>query len=199
MNREYRAYRRLYYFLRVLLFPFYRIKNIGRDNIPEGAVMFCADHSSNLDPILMSMAMGMKYHPHYMAKIELFKIPVLSAVIRAIGTISVDRSRSDIASIKTAMRYLKAGEKVAIFPEGKRVMSDDDGDAKRGAVQIADQMSVPVVPIYIPRNIKPFRRYTIVIGKPYLVNPDRIKLTKADYDRLAAELMSKIAALRILE
>ena len=196
MNREYRAYRRLHHFLSFILYPFFYIKNIGRENIPEGPALFCANHSSNFDPIFMAIAVGIKHHPHYMAKIELFRIPVLSSVLKAIGTFPVDRSRNDINAIKTALKYLKTGEKVGIFPEGTRFRSDQEGEAKRGAVKMADQMSVPVIPVYIPRNKKPFHRYTIIIGKPYLVNPERRKLSNTDYDTIADELMVKITALK---
>jgi len=181
---EYRAYRKLYRFFQIVLFPVFKWRCVGRQNIPAGPVMFCANHSSNFDPILISLAMGIEIHPHYMAKIELFRVPIVKRVLAAIGAFPVDRGRNDIASIKTAMKYLKAGEKVAIFPEGHR-LNDDGGEAKRGAVRIADQMSVPVVPVYIPRNKKWFHTYTIVVGAPYLVN-----------DVLAAELMEKITALK---
>jgi 1-acyl-sn-glycerol-3-phosphate acyltransferase len=194
--REYRAYKRLYRFLRTVLFLFIRIRYTGRENLPEGAAMLCANHSSNLDPIVMSMGMSMKIHPHYMAKVELFKIPLLAQVLRAIGTITVNRQQKDIAAIKTAMKYLKAGEKVGIFPEGTRVRTDDGGDAKRGAVQIADQMSAPVVPIYITRKKRVFGVCRIVIGKPYFVNPERRKLSAGDYQLLADGLMEKIMALQ---
>lgn len=199
MNREYRAYRRLHNFLSFILFPFFRIKSVGRENIPKGPALFCANHSSNFDPILMSIAIGIQHHPHYMAKIELFRIPVVSSVLKAIGSFPVDRSRNDINAIKTALKYLKAGEKVGIFPEGTRFRSDHESEAKRGAVKMADQMSVPVIPVYIPRNKKPFHRYTIVIGTPYLVNPERKKLTNADYDTIADTLMVKIAELKKAE
>jgi 1-acyl-sn-glycerol-3-phosphate acyltransferase len=194
MNREYRAFRKLYRFFQIVLFPVFKIKGVGAGNVSAGPAIFCANHSSNFDPIVMCMAIGIGIHPHFMAKIELFRIPVVSSVLRAIGTFPVDRSRSDIGAVKTAMKYLKAGEKVAIFPEGRRVMNED-GDAKRGAVQIADQMSAPVIPVYIPRNKKPFHRYTIVVGAPYFVNPERKKLSRADYDALASSLMDRIAAL----
>lgn len=198
MNREYRAFRRLYRFFQVVFFPFFKLVGVGIENIPPGPAVFCANHSSNLDPILICLALGIDVHLHYMAKAELFRIPVVASVIRAIGAFPVDRGIRDIGAVKTAMRYLKAGEKVAIFPEGTRVKTDD-AEAKRGAVQIADHMSVPVIPVYIPRNKKLFHRYNIVVGKPYLVNPDRRKLSRADYDRLAEELMEKIKALKSLE
>lgn len=195
-TKQYRAYRRLFHFFRIVLFPFIRIRAAGLDKIPAGSAMLCANHSSNLDPIIMSLAMGIDIHPHYMAKVELFKIPVVSAVIRAIGTISVNRGTRDIAAIKSAIRYLKAGEKVGIFPEGTRVKTDGGKKAKTGAVQIADQMSVPIVPIYISRKKPVFGVCRVIIGAPYLVNPDRRKMTPEDYERLTGEMMDKITALQ---
>lgn len=198
MKQDFRAFRRLYYFLRIVLFPFYRLKYIGRDNIPQGPAVFCSNHSSNLDPIFQAMAAGIGTHLHFMAKAELFRIPVLSSVLRSIGSFPVERGHNDTGAIKTALRYLKSGEKVSIFPEGTRFKSDEAGKAKSGAVRIADQMSVPVVPVYIPRNKKMFHTYTIVFGAPYLVNQDKLKLSYADYSALAEELMTKISALKML-
>ena len=192
MNNEYRAYRRVFRFLQTVLFPFYRIRCVGGSNVPKGPALLCANHSSNLDPILLSMAVGIEIHPHYMAKMELFRLPVVAGALRAIGTIPVDRGNRDIAAIKSAMKYLKVGEKVGIFPEGHRFTSEEGGAAKRGAVQIADQMTAPIVPVFIPRNKKAFHTYTIVIGMPYLVNPEKKKLTHDEFERLSSELMNKI-------
>lgn len=196
MKRDFKAYRRLYYFLRAVLFPFYRLKLIGRENVPDGPAVFCANHSSNLDPVFMAFAAGINTHLHFMGKIELFRTPVLSSVYKSIGSFSVDRGHGDVGAIKTAMMYLKAGEKVGIFPEGARVRTDEKGAAKRGAVRIADQMSVPIVPVYIPRNKIIFHSYTLVIGKPYFVNPEHKKLSLTDYSAAAETLMARISALR---
>jgi 1-acyl-sn-glycerol-3-phosphate acyltransferase len=57
-------------------------------------------------------------------------------------------------------------------------------------------MSVPIVPVYVPRNKKLFHAYTIVIGVPYMVNPERKKLSQMDYSTAADELMGKINALK---
>lgn len=196
MNKECRAYRRLYYFLRVILFPFFRVKYIGRENIQPGAAVFCANHSSNLDPIFQAIASGIDTHLHFMAKAELFRIPLLSRVLRSIGSFPVERGQNDTGAIKTSLRYLKSGEKISIFPEGTRFRTDETGNVKSGALRIADQMSVPVVPVYIPRNKGMFRSCTIVIGTPYLVNPEKTKLSFDDYKTLAEELMMKISALK---
>lgn len=196
MNREYRAYRRLYHFLSIVLFPFFRIKNVGRENILSGPAVFCANHSSNFDPVLMAFAAGNGHHLHFMAKVELFRIPVLSSVLKAIGSFPVNRGQNDVGAIKRALTYLKAGEKIAIFPEGTRIKAEEEGDAKRGAVRIADQLSMPVIPVYIPRKKKPFHAYTIAFGEPYLINPEKRKMSQSDYSIKADELMAKIALLK---
>lgn len=196
MNREYRAFRKIFRFLSIVLIPFYNIKNSGRENITQGPAVLCANHSSNFDPIMMAFAAGIEHHLHFMAKAELFHIPIVSSVLKAVGCYPVNRGHNDINAIKRSLTYLKAGEKIAMFPEGTRVKSDEEGDAKRGAVRIADQMSVPVIPVYIPRNKKLFHTYTIVFGQPYLVNPENKKLSQNDYGKAADELMTKIAALK---
>ncbi len=195
MNKAYRAYRRLYYFLIIVLSPFYRFDVVGKENIPDGPAVLCANHSSNFDPVMISLAAGIDNHIHYMAKNELFKIPVLSAVIKAIGSFPVDRGKKDTRTIKTALKYLKDGEKIGIFPEGTRVREAGVKSAKTGAVRIADQMNAPVVPVYLPRRKKPFHKIRIVFKEPYLVNPERRKLSQEEYVSLAKELMDGIDAL----
>ncbi|NLA88147.1 MAG: 1-acyl-sn-glycerol-3-phosphate acyltransferase [Clostridiales bacterium] len=196
MNREYCAYRRLFRFLKIVFMLFFKIKTVGKENIEPGPAVFCANHSSNLDPIIVSFAAGIETHLHYMGKAELFRIPILGSVLRSIGSYPVNRGHNDVSAIKNSLKYLKAGEKIAIFPEGTRVKTDEESDAKRGAVRIADQMSVPIVPVYVPRKIKPFRTYTVVFGTPYLVNPNDKNHSKADYKAAADELMEKITALK---
>jgi 1-acyl-sn-glycerol-3-phosphate acyltransferase len=196
MNREYRAYKRLFRFLRIVLFPFYRIKSKGNENIKPGPAVFCANHSSNFDPMFISFAAGIDHHLHYMGKVELFRIPIVGWALRSIGSYPVNRGKNDVSAIKKSLTYLKAGEKIAIFPEGTRIRTDEDADAKRGAVRIADQMSAPVVPVYVPRSKKLFHSYTIIFGVPYLVNPEKKKLSQNDYNKMADDLMARIAALK---
>jgi predicted TPR repeat methyltransferase len=62
MNREYRAYKRLFRFFQIVLFPIFRLKCIGRENIPAGPAVLCANHSSNFDPIMISLAIGIEHH-----------------------------------------------------------------------------------------------------------------------------------------
>jgi 1-acyl-sn-glycerol-3-phosphate acyltransferase len=197
MNREHRAYRRLYRFLRIILAPFYRFEAVGLENIPDGPAILCANHSSNFDPIMVSLAAGSEHHIRYMAKIELFKIPVVASVIAAIGAFPVDRGNKDIRAIKTALKILRSGDKIGIFPEGTRTKAAGDRAAKSGAIRLADQTGAPLVPVWLPRRKKPFRKIRVVFDTPYTVNTERRKLAHEDYVKLAEELMDRINALDV--
>jgi len=96
-------------------------------------------------------------------------------------------------AIKGAMRLLKDGKKVGIFPEGTRV-STEDGEAKSGAVRLAARMGVPIVPVYLPRKKRFLRFNRVAIGAPYLVELDK-KATPEEVERAAEELMEKIRKL----
>lgn len=196
MTKENKWFRFIYTLARVLLAPFIRIRVTGRENIPEGPVIVCAPHSSATDPIYVAFSLTRRTFLHFMAKKELFSIPVLGWIITKIGTISVDRGAADTTAIRNAMRSLKNGEKVGIFPEGTRVSSDEAADAKSGAIKIAAKMNVPILPVYLPRDKKLFRSIPVTIGKAYDVNPDKKKLSNEDYDILTDQLIEKILSLK---
>jgi len=190
----------LYRFIYILLLPvfkvLYRYKAVGTEHLPEGAAILCANHSGYSDPLLVDLCCGLHNCIHFMAKKSLMDKPILGAILRKAGTFGVDRGTADVEAIRTAMRYLKNGEKIGIFPEGTRVANDGDIAAKAGAIRIAAKTGVPIVPIYIPRNKKFFRRHLICFGEPYTVQVDRKSATAETYNALAQELMEKIDELR---
>jgi len=192
---SYRFYRGCYRLARVLFGIAYRLGVRGREYVPPGAAMVCANHSSMIDPIIISLAFGINHFLHYVAKIELFRIPVLSAVITKLGAISVDRGISDIKTIKTTLAYFKRDGKVVIFPEGTRTLQGEKVTAKHGAVRIAERAGVPLIPVFVPRKKRLFRAVTIVIGEPYLIEKQAEKRSNEDYEALSVELMNKIEAL----
>ena len=170
-------------------------KVTGRENIPEGAALVCANHSSVIDPILMAFALGIDNPIRVIAKAELFKVPVLSVFIKKLGAIKVDRGILDVTSTKVTLNYLKNSEKVAIFPEGTRSAKDDAVPAKSGAVKLADHAKVPLLPVYIPRKKPKFRKFPIVIGRPYILEHTDEKRTSAEYTVLADAMMKSIKEL----
>jgi len=195
-GKKFKHYKVAWTVFSAVLAPFYRVKIIGRENIPEGACLLCANHSANIDGILLCMIVPKKYHMRTLSKIEIFKVPVVGAFMRSIGMIPVDRDKADINSVKESMSHLKAGGKLGVFPEGTRTKYDGEIPPVTGAVKIADKTNSPVLPVFIPRNKKLFRKNVIIIGAPYSVNPDRARLREEDYERLSAEMMAKIFALK---
>jgi len=192
---SYKFYRACYRIARALFGVVYRTEVRGRENIPNSAAMVCSNHSSLADPIFMAFAFGIGFYLHFIAKVELFKIPVLSTVVKKLGAISVDRDMMDVTTIKETMRYFKNGEKVAIFPEGTRNPKGEALPIKFGAVKIAERANVPIIPVYIPRKKRLFSKVSMVIGEPYQLTKQERKRSVDDYENLSGQLMSIIEAL----
>jgi len=199
MKSSHRFYKGCYRVARVVLGLFYGLKAHGTERIPQGPYIACANHSSILDPFFLAFAFGLSNHMHIIAKAELYKVPVISAIMRKLGTIRVDRGIPDINSVKETLSYLNKGEKVAIFPEGTRTPVENAVAAKSGAVKIAQRANVPVIPVFIPRKKPLFRKIHIVIGEPYYVETHNGKRSSEEYIRLADVLMNKIEALNPIQ
>ena len=190
-----RFYRGCYHVAGPVIRFFRPVKILGKENRVSGAALICANHSAMIDPFLIALAFGIDTQIHVMAKIELFKIPVVSFFMRKLGMICVDRGTLDVASIKTSLSYLKNGEKVVIFPEGTRISEYDATAAKSGAVKLAERAGVPIVPVYMPRKKPLFKKTPVIFGEPYYIKKLTEKRTAEDYNELSEELMKKIQAL----
>lgn len=174
-----------------LLWPF---RVYGKENVPEGAAVVCANHTHFSDPFYMAWAIPWKYHLCLMAKQELFKFKPLGALLRGIGTFPVNRGAADLTAMKTALQVLKSGKKLGIFPEGTRTHTDGEVSPKAGAVRLANKAGAPIVPMYIPREKKLFRPMRIIIGEPIPVDGGK-RLSKEDLERISDDVMNKIAEL----
>ena len=194
-EKSYRAYRLAYCAAKVVLGLVYPVRVVGRENVPEGSAMVCANHSSWVDPVLMAFAISMKEQVCFMGKVELFKNKLIGGIFRAIGAVPVDRESADLEAVKTALRRLTSGRKVGIFPEGTRSAEEDTVTPKVGAIRIAEQARAPIVPVYIPRKKKLFRPMTIVIGQPVTILRQRERRTHEEYENLAEGLMNTIKSL----
>ncbi|SET53175.1 1-acyl-sn-glycerol-3-phosphate acyltransferase [Paenibacillus sp. NFR01] len=149
--------------LRMIYAVLYPLKIVGKENVPkEGGVLLCANHISLLDP--MTIGIKLKRQVKYMAKAELFKVPVLGWLIRQLGAFPVKRGGVSKDSIKIALVTLRGGHVMGIFPEGTR--NSDSGVAKKGAASFALRSGAAVVPAAIVGNYKLFRRMTVIYGAP---------------------------------
>jgi 1-acyl-sn-glycerol-3-phosphate acyltransferase len=192
---NYKFYRACYRLANPFVRFFRPFEVLGSENISAGAAMVCANHSAMIDPFMIALALGIGSHVHVMAKIELFKIPVISQILSKLGMIRVNRDVLDGASIKSTLGYLKMGDKVVVFPEGTRASVYDEGAVKSGAVKIAERAGVPIVPVFIPRRKPFFRKSKLIIGEPYYIEKQREKRTAEDYARISKDLMRRIHAL----
>ena len=174
----------------------YRIRTEGRENIPTGAAVVCSNHSSMSDPFLIALAFTRRHQLHFMSKIEIKRWPVVGWILEKAGVFYVDRGKSDVSAIKTALKYLRGNRKIMMFPEGTRIKEDEASDAKKGAIMLAMRTGSPVVPVYVPKTKKLFHTTTIVIGAAYNVAGKDGKAAPEDYRAMAAELMDKINSLK---
>jgi 1-acyl-sn-glycerol-3-phosphate acyltransferase len=125
----------------------YRLRSINRRGIPRaGAVIFVSNHQSHLDPILMGVHCG-PFAP--LARTTLFEIPVWGRALSSLGGIPLDRERSDVAAIRTAVDVLKTGGRVMIFPEGTRSRDGAVGPFRPGMLVLVRRTKATVVPIAV--------------------------------------------------
>lgn len=174
---------------------FFRVRIVGEENIPkEGGCIICANHSSNWDPVYLVVLLSRRFY--FMAKAELFKVPVIGWIVKKIGMIPVKRNGSDISAVRIAISNLKEGKGLGIFPSGTRVKNDDGADAKAGVVFIAVKAAVPVIPIYIETNYRIFSKVTIHIGEPKdFAVYNKAKFSSEELGEMSKDLFKNIQAL----
>ncbi|NJN73167.1 MAG: 1-acyl-sn-glycerol-3-phosphate acyltransferase [Limnothrix sp. RL_2_0] len=120
----------------------------GIENVPKrGAFLAVSNHASNFDPPILSAAVGRPVA--FMAKEELFQVPVLKQVIRTYGAYPVKRGAGDRRAIRAALDALKAGWAVGVFLQGTRTPDGRVTSPKQGAAMIAAKAQVPLLPICI--------------------------------------------------
>ena len=177
-----------------LCYGVFRLQVTGAENVPlTGPLIVAANHISYLDPVALGSALPRPIS--YMAKSELFKIPVLGAIIDGVGTFPVDRGKGDISAIRQSVAYIKKGRAVGIFPEGGR-NTTGTAEAKAGVALLAQLAQAPVVPafIYGGQNVRRLGQLKVAFGAPLRFDPQR----KAGRDELAnmtAQIMEQIRAL----
>jgi len=143
----------------LLVFPifriFYRGKTFGNGNVPvEGPLVVVANHGSHLDPPLLGHALGRPVA--FMAKEELFRIPLLSWVIRACGAYPVRRGASDREAIRIATSKLLQGWAIGVFLDGTRQADGRVVNPKPGAALLAARSQARLLPVAIVNSHRAF-------------------------------------------
>ncbi len=177
----------MYKFLKGLVNFFNQIihpyKLIGKEKVKDGAAVLVGNHYRIWD--IVHMACTTKERVHFITKQELYKNKFLAYLCRKVEAIPVSRDGQDAKAIMTALRYLKKGEKISMFPEGTRNRTDAELlPLKGGAALFAIKAKVPVYPVMSIGKTKYFRRTPIIVGDPIDLSEfyDK-KMTAEDYAR----------------
>jgi 1-acyl-sn-glycerol-3-phosphate acyltransferase len=175
-----------------LLFRFlWRTRVVGAENVPlEGGLLFAANHRSFADPPLVGT-----FSPrmiHFMAKQELFDIPILGFLIRRVNAFPIRRVEKDISAFKTAQRILISGGALILFPEGTRQRAGVFGRPKLGVGMLAIRTQRPVVPVYLHNTDRflLFRQISVYFGAP--LTPQ----LSEDYQAFTERIMAAIVHLK---
>jgi 1-acyl-sn-glycerol-3-phosphate acyltransferase len=178
-----------------------RYRVIGREHIPlDRAVVFCANHQSNVDPPVLYRAL----HPrlHILFKAELRKMPILGRVMETGGFVAVDRASREksLESIERAAASIRAGNSFLIFPEGTRSRTDQLLPFKKGGFIMAIKAQAPIVPVAISGGRAAMRRGSRIV-RPVMVSVrigppiETVGRTLADRDAVIEEVRTAIETL----
>ncbi len=183
------------------VFPIYKFvfkgRLIGKENIPkEGSFIMVSNHGSLLDPPLLGHALG--HNISFMAKAELFKIPLLGFIIRSCGAYPVRRGIADKNTIKTACAKLANDSSIGIFIDGTRQKNGRVNKPKQGAALLAFKNQKLLLPVAIINSHKLIRfkfflpfftKIVIKVGKP--IKPPKSS-SKDDLNLVTQNLQKKI-------
>ena len=194
-RRQNAFYRFVYPFVWAAFNLVYPLKVLHRERVPEGAALVCPNHTSNADPVIIMLAIAPKGGIRAMAKQELFEIRILGWFLRCIGSFGVRRGSGDVNAIKTAIKYLRAGDKVVMFPEGHRGTDGEVQDAQNGVAMLSLRTGVPILPVYIEPIGRKFHRLHVVVGEPFQPVSASKRPTDAEYQAIGAEWKRRVTAL----
>src|SRR5438093_6187098 len=190
----------------VLMRLFFRVEVKNPEHVPlAGAVLLVANHSSLLDPPLVGGVLPRQLS--FLAKAELFRIPLFGPLIRRLNARPVRREGPDPGALRMALRVLEEDGALLIFPEGTRGAEGVLRPAKAGAGMLAVKSGAPVVPVYIsgsgrawPRGQRLFRpaKVTVAFGPPLRFDGGRRAEghRRTQYQTASPAMMAAIARLK---
>ncbi|MDR2586864.1 MAG: 1-acyl-sn-glycerol-3-phosphate acyltransferase [Coriobacteriales bacterium] len=198
--------------VRVIFKVLFRYRVYGLENLkglPEGSgAIIVGNHSSYLDPVFVIAAL--RPRPiRYISKEEFFNFnPLIGRLAAWVGAFPVRRNSGDMSAIKRAVRMLKRGELVGIFPEGTRVRSKDQEVTYHEGISLISQLAnVPVIPVRLwgpdricPKGARLFRlpKVTLRFGEPLSVHEERFAVLSKE-ERLTAFTAEAMARVYDLE
>lgn len=192
----------VYRIARTVIYPFFKwifpVKFVGfEETQKKGGYILCANHTSMTDPCYMAVIM--KRQIYFMAKAELFKVPVVKDIAKGAGAFAVDRGSGDMSAIEHAENLIKRGHILGIFPEGTRHKTGAPHKAKSGIAYIAMHTKADILPISVYREGKfnIFRKTTVRCGEviPFGKLYDETLSDRANIKNIANRVTEEITKL----
>ncbi len=186
---------------RTLLILIRRMRVTGLENIPpQGGLIVVCNHRSYWDPIILGCAIPKERQIFFMAKEELFRVPILKNAIAMAGAFPIKRGSADRNAIRTAINYLKQGKTVGIFPEGTRNKDSGLLEPQIGMAMLSTKAGVPVQPVAIINSGGLFGNITVKIGSAINAVENSThdvpqKYTRQELVQLSTLIMEQIANL----
>ena len=180
-------YRFARWLLSIFSFLFYPCKLINPEqaNLKKPFILIC-NHQSMMDPVLLGVKFP-QYEIHFIGKREITKFLPLKWIVERLHMIAVSRHMSDLAAMRAAGAVLKSGEVLGIFPEGRRSCGSPMEQMESGVSLLALRHKTPLLPVYITSRPRPFRRVSMVIAPPILVD----SLARDGIDKSASDQLSE--------
>jgi 1-acyl-sn-glycerol-3-phosphate acyltransferase len=182
---------------------FFNYRVIGAENmIEEGPCIIAANHCSYLDPPLVGIAC--KRAIHYLARKSLLDVPVLGRILPELNVIPVDQKNADRSALMGAIRVVRNGGAVLIFPEGTRSPDGNLQAPQPGLGMIAAKTGAPVVPARIRGSYESLPRdsfyprsteISVSLGHPILFGKNLSTQDRSSYEALSATILAGIATL----
>ena len=172
------------FFLKLFYFTDYQ----DEENIPlKGSFIFCSNHVSNLDPVILGTTKKRIFY--YLAKEELFHLPLLGWILKKLPLIPVKRGSGDLGAVKKAIEVLQQGKALVMFPEGTRSKDGTLKEGKNGVALIAKKADCHIVPCAVSRKHRLFRKSVVRYGMPF--SPEEY-LKQRDLTGLTKKIMQEI-------
>lgn len=175
----------------------------GENTIEEGPVILAANHASFLDPPLVGVAF--RRPVHYLARKSLLDWPVLGPILPELGVIPVDQKNADRSALMSAIRVVRGGGAILVFPEGTRTLDGNLQRAQPGIGMIVAKTGAPVVPVRLFGSFEAFPRdrvtprlvsITAVVGKAMRFSPEEIA-DRTAYQKIGDRIMDAVAQIKL--